>query len=50
MRIWTGLSTNEIPTQLGRLLTGQAYDGDAKKCMDAVAGIVDNKVREAGLR
>ena len=31
------LSTNEIPTELGKLLTGQDYGGDAKKCMDAVA-------------
>jgi multiple sugar transport system substrate-binding protein len=50
MPIWAGLSTNEIPTELGRLLTGQAYDGDARKCMDQIARIVDNKVREAGLR
>jgi multiple sugar transport system substrate-binding protein len=50
MKIWAGLSTNDIPTELGRLLTGQAYGGDARKCMDAVAAIVDDKVRTAGLR
>jgi multiple sugar transport system substrate-binding protein len=49
MPIWAGLSTNEIPRELGKLLTGQAYDGDAKKCMDAVAKLVDDKVSEAGL-
>ncbi len=49
MPLWAGLSTNEIPTELGKLLTGQAYDGDAKKCMDAVAKLVDDKVKEAGL-
>jgi multiple sugar transport system substrate-binding protein len=49
MPIWAGLSTNEIPTELGKLLTGQAYGGDAKKCMDAVAKLVDDKVKEAGL-
>ncbi len=37
MPLWAGLSTNEIPTELGKLLTGQDYGGDAKKCMDAVA-------------
>ncbi|HZF34527.1 MAG TPA: extracellular solute-binding protein [Candidatus Angelobacter sp.] len=49
MPIWAGLSTNEIPTELGKLLTGQDYGGSAKKCMDAVAGLVDAKVKEAGL-
>ena len=49
MPIWAALSTNEIPIELGKLLTGQAYDGDAKKCLDAVAKMVDKKVSEAGL-
>ncbi|MFO1057487.1 MAG: extracellular solute-binding protein [Dongiaceae bacterium] len=49
MPLWAGLSTNEIPTELGKLLTGQAYDGDAKACMDAVAKIVDAQVKDAGL-
>ena len=49
MPLWAGFSNNEIPVDLGKLLTGQDFGGDAKKCMDAVAGIVDNKVREAGL-
>jgi multiple sugar transport system substrate-binding protein len=49
MPLWAGLSTNEIPTELGKLLTGQAYSGDAKQCMDALAKMVDDKVQEAGL-
>jgi multiple sugar transport system substrate-binding protein len=49
MPLWAGLSTNEIPTELGKLLTGQAYDGSAKACMDAVAKMVDAKVKEAEL-
>lgn len=49
MALWAGLSTNEIPTELGKLLTGQAYDGDAKKCMDALATQIDAKVKDAGL-
>ncbi len=49
MALWAGLSTNEIPTELGKLLTGQAYDGDAKKCMDALATQIDGKVKDAGL-
>jgi multiple sugar transport system substrate-binding protein len=46
---WIEYSTNEIPTEIGKLLTGQAYSGDAKKCMDAVAKIIDAKNKEAGL-
>ena len=49
MPLWAGLSTNELPTELGKLLSGQAYDGDAKKCMDALAGMIDAKVKDAGL-
>lgn len=49
MPLWAGLSTNEIPTELGKLLTGQDYGNDAKKCMDAVAKLVDSKSKEAGL-
>lgn len=49
MPLWAGLSGNEIPTELGKLLTGQEYGGDAKACMDAVAKIVDTRVEEAGL-
>ena len=49
MPIWAGLANNEIPTELGRLLTGQAYGGDAKACMDEVAKLVDTRVKEAGL-
>ena len=49
MPLWAGLSTNEIPTELGKLLTGQDYGGSAKACMDAVAKMVDAKVKEAEL-
>lgn len=49
MPLWAGLSTNEIPTELGKLLTGQAYDGSAKACMDAVADMVNARVKEAEL-
>lgn len=49
MTLWAGLSTNEIPTELGKLLTGQAYGGDAKQCLDAIAAIVDARVEAAGL-
>ncbi len=49
MPLWAGLSTNEIPTELGKLLTGQAYGGSAKACMDAVAKMVDSQVEDAGL-
>lgn len=49
MPLWAGLSTNEIPTELGKLLTGQQYDGSAKACMDAIGKMVDAKVKDAGL-
>jgi multiple sugar transport system substrate-binding protein len=49
MPLWAGFSTNEIPTELGKLLTGQDYDGNAKKCMDAVAAMIDASVKDAGL-
>lgn len=48
--LWIGFSTNEIPTELGKLLTGQDYGGNPKKCMDAVAALIDAKVKDAGLR
>ena len=50
MPIWAGLSNNDIPVELGKLLTGQDYGGDAKACLDAIAAIVDGKVTDAGLR
>jgi len=49
MPLWAGFSDNEIPVNLGKLLTGQDYRGSAKKCMDAVAKMIDTKVKEAGL-
>jgi multiple sugar transport system substrate-binding protein len=36
--------------ELGKLLTGQDYNGDAKACLDAIGKIVDGKVADAGLR
>ena len=50
MPLWADLSTHEIPTELGKLLTHQAYGGDAKKCTDALASIVDARIEAAGLR
>lgn len=50
MPLWAGLSSNEIPTELGKLLTGQDYGGSAKACMDQVARLVDSAVADAGLR
>jgi multiple sugar transport system substrate-binding protein len=47
--LWASLSTNEVPTELGKLLTGQAYGGDAKQCLDAIASMVDAQVKAAGL-
>ena len=41
MPLWAGFSNNEIPVELGKLLTGQDYGGDAKKCMDNVAKLID---------
>lgn len=49
MPIWAELANNEIPVELGKLLTGQAYGGSAKACMDALAKMVDDKVKAAGL-
>jgi multiple sugar transport system substrate-binding protein len=47
--IWAGVANNEIPTELGKLLTGQDYNGNAKECMDQIARLVDAKVEEAEL-
>ena len=47
--IWAGVANNEIPTELGKLLTGQEYNGDPKTCMDQIAKLVDLKVEEADL-
>jgi multiple sugar transport system substrate-binding protein len=50
MPLWADISNNEIPVELGKLLTGQSYGGSAKACMDAVAQMVDAKVKDAGLQ
>jgi multiple sugar transport system substrate-binding protein len=49
MPLWAGFSNNEIPVNLGKLLTGQDFGGDPKKCMDAIAAAIDAAVAEAGL-
>lgn len=49
MPIWAELANNQIPVELGKLLTGQAYNGSAKECMAALSTIVDGRVKEAGL-
>jgi multiple sugar transport system substrate-binding protein len=46
---WISYANNELPTAIGKLLTGQDYRGDAKKCMDEVAQIIDAKTKDAGL-
>jgi multiple sugar transport system substrate-binding protein len=47
--LWPGFANNELPTEIGKLLTGQDYGADAKKCMDVVARIIDAKSKAAGL-
>ena len=37
-----------FPPAAGKLLTGQDYGGDAKKCMDAVAKMIYAKTKDAG--
>ena len=49
MPLWSGILNNEIPTELGKLLTGESYGGDAKAYIDAVAAQIDAKVKDAGL-
>lgn len=49
MPLWAGFSNNEIPVNLGKLLTGQDFGGDAKKCMDTVAEAINKAVADAGL-
>ena len=49
MPLWAGFSNNEIPVGLGKLLTGQDYGGDAKKCMDDIAAQINKATADAGL-
>ena len=49
MPLWAGFSNNEIPVNLGKLLTGQEFGGDAKKCMDTIATAINKAVKDAGL-
>jgi multiple sugar transport system substrate-binding protein len=49
MPLWAGFSNNEIPVNLGKLLTGQDFGGDAKKCMDTIADAINKSVADAGL-
>ena len=49
MPLWAGYSNNEIPVELGKLLTGQAYNGSAKACMDEIARQIDAQTKDAGL-
>jgi multiple sugar transport system substrate-binding protein len=49
MPIWAELANNDIPVALGKLLTGEAYDGSAEACMAELTAAVDKKVEEAGL-
>ena len=49
MPLWAGFSNNEIPVNLGKLLTGQDFGGDAKKCMDTIADSINKGVADAGL-
>jgi multiple sugar transport system substrate-binding protein len=49
MPLWAGFANNEIPVNLGKLLTGQDYGGDAKKCMDDIASQIDKAVADSGL-
>jgi multiple sugar transport system substrate-binding protein len=47
--LWIDFANNELPIEIGKLLTGQDYGGNAKKCMDAVAKIIDAKTKDSGL-
>ena len=49
MPLWAGYSNNEIPVELGKLLTGQDYNGSAKACMDEIARQIDAQTKEAEL-
>jgi multiple sugar transport system substrate-binding protein len=49
MPLWAGFSNNEIPVNLGKLLTGQDFGGDAKKCMDTIAMQIDKAITDAAL-
>ena len=47
--LWIDYANSELPAAIGKLLTGLDYGGDAKKCMDEVATIIDAKSKAAGL-
>jgi len=49
MPLWARFANNEIPVELGKLLTGRDYGGDPRKCMNTVAGLIDKAVEGAGL-
>jgi multiple sugar transport system substrate-binding protein len=49
MPLWAGFSNDVIPVNLGKLLTGQDFGGDAKKCMDTIADSINKAVADAGL-
>jgi multiple sugar transport system substrate-binding protein len=42
---WAGLANDEIPIEIGKLLTGAAYAGDAKTCLTALAARVEAKLK-----
>ena len=42
---WVEFANGVIPAELGKLLTGRDYAGDAGKCMDAVAANVDAQLK-----
>ena len=50
MPIWAELANNDIPVTLGKLLTGEDYDGSAKAAMDELAQVIDAATADVGLR
>jgi hypothetical protein len=43
------LPHGSFPPAAGKLLTGQEFGGDSKKCMDAAAKMIDAKTKDASL-